>query len=201
VSQPRIADGDPLIGEMIVVIDESSPSNTGGGIAYVVTAAAMLSRPMVEAGLTELFQPGRIRPFHWAGEGPQARNRMLDIIIDSGVVAVAEYAHVARKGQQSARRSMLGPVTGWAGAQGATHVIIEASDAATMGRDRNTILDHHRGAGGASFAYDWRSKHEQLLWVADAIAGAVGEHITDQNSEWFARLDGASAIELISRAL
>jgi hypothetical protein len=201
VSQPRIADGDPLIGELIVVVDESSPPNTGGGIAYVVTAAAMLSRPMVEAGLSELFQLGRIRPFHWASEGPEARHRMLDLIIESGVVAVAEYAHVARKGQRSARRAMLGPVTGWAGVQGATHVVIEASDAATMGRDRSTILDHHRETGGAAFAYDWRSKKEQLLWVADAIAGAVGEHVTDQNTEWFARLDGANAIELIRRAI
>ncbi len=201
MSQPRIADGDPLIGEMIVVVDESSPSNTGGGVAYVVTAAAMLSLPMVEAGLSELFRPGRIRPFHWAREGPQARHRMLDLIVESGVVAVAEYAHVARKGQRSARREMLGPVTGWAGAQGATHVVIEASDEATMGRDRSTILDHHRDSGGVTFAYDWRSKNEQLLWVADAIAGAVGEYVTGQNTEWFTRLDGANAIDLIRRAM
>jgi hypothetical protein len=55
--------------------------------------------------------------------------------------------------------------------------------------------------GGASFVYDWRSKNEQVLWLADAIAGAVGEYVTGQNTEWFARLDGADAIELISRPI
>ena len=201
MSQARISDGHPLIGEIIVVIDESSPPNTSGGVAYVVTAAAMLSLSMVEAGLSEFFQPSRHRPFHWAREGPQARDRMLGLIADSGIVAVAEYAHVARKGQLAARRAMLGPVTGWARAQGATHVVIEASDDATMGRDRSIILDHHRGAGGASFAYDWRSKNERLLWVADAIAGAVGEYVTGQNTEWFAILERANAIELVNRQI
>jgi len=86
-------------------------------------------------------------------------------------------------------------------AQGATHVVIEASDEATMGRDRDTILDHHRDMGGVPFVYDWRSKNERLLWVADAIAGAVGEYVTGQNSEWFARLDSANTIELVSRPM
>jgi len=46
--------------------------------------------PTAPAGLSELFQPGRIWPFHWAREGPLARHWMLDLIVDSGVVAVAE---------------------------------------------------------------------------------------------------------------
>jgi len=113
MSQPRISDGRPLSGEVIVVIDESSPPNTGGGVAYVVAAAAMLSMPMVEAGLAEMIQPGRRRPFHWATEGPQSPDRMLGLIVESGIVAVAQYAHVARRGQRSARRVMLGAVTEW----------------------------------------------------------------------------------------
>lgn len=79
---------------------------------------------------------------------------MLDLIVESGVVAIAKYAHVARKGQRSARQVMLGPVTIWARDQGATHVVIEASDEATMGRDRSIILDQHRELGEASFVYD-----------------------------------------------
>jgi len=92
-------------------------------------------------------------------------------------------------------------VTGWARAQGATHVMIEASDDAAMGRDRSIILDHHRSAGGASFVYDWRSKNERLLWVPDAIAGTVGEYVTGQNTGWFATLERANAIELVNRQI
>ena len=119
--------------------------------------------PMVEVGLAEMVQPGRRRPFHWATEGPRERDWIVVPIAESGIVAVAQNAHVARRGQRSARRAMLGAVTGWAGTQGATHAVIEASDEATMGRDRKMILDHHRDMGGVPFVYDWRSKNERLL--------------------------------------
>jgi hypothetical protein len=64
----------------------------------------------------------------------------------------------------------------WAVTEGAGHVIIESGDAATDGRDKATLLDTHRNDGGVPFTYTWATKAEPLLWLADAIAGAVGEH-------------------------
>ncbi len=192
----EIADGRPINGDLLIVIDESSPSNNAGGVAYVVAAAAMFTVPEVLGGLDQLFPATRKRPFHWAREGPEARHAILDVIIAGGVVAVAHCSHVSRKKQLSVRLGMLGDVSVWAASEGASHVMIEASDDVTIGRDKRVLLDRHRDTGGVPFAYDWRSKNEKLLWVADAIAGSVGEFLINKNSAWYDRLHDAGVIDL-----
>ena len=191
-----ISDGRPINGDMLVVIDESSPDNQAGGVAYVVTAAAMLAVPEVVSGLTEMFSSSRKRPFHWAKEGPAARKAIIDVIISTGVIAVAHCAHVSRRGQLPVRLEMLADLSGWAAIEGATHLMIEASDDATIGRDRKALLDHHRELGGVPFTYDWRSKSEPVLWVADAIAGSVGEFVVNKNAYWYEQLREAGAVDL-----
>ncbi len=192
----NVSDGRPIVGDVLVVIDESSPNNQAGGVAYVVTAAALLSVPDVVAGLTDMFPASRKRPFHWAKEGPEARNAILDVIVSTGVVAVAHCAHVSRRGQLPVRLEMLADLSGWAAIEGATHVMIEASDDATIGRDQKALLDRHRDSGGVPFTYDWRSKCERALWVADAIAGSVGEFVVGKNAYWYEKLVGAGALDL-----
>lgn len=192
----KIADGRPINGDLLIAIDESSPSNHAGGVAYVVAAAAMFTVPEVLGGLDQLFPGTRKRPFHWAREGPEARHAILDVIIAGGVVAVAHCSHVSRKKQLSVRLGMLGDVSVWAASEGASHVMIEASDDVTIGRDKRVLLDRHRDTGGVPFAYDWRSKNEKLLWVADAIAGSVGEFVINKNSAWYDRLHDAGVIDL-----
>lgn len=193
---PNVADGRPIRGDLLVVVDESSPDNRAGGVAYVVTAAAVLSLPDVITGLSEMFPAPRQRPFHWAREGPEARNGILDVIILTGVISIAHCAHVSRRGQLAARLEMLADLSDWAAAEGATHVMIEASDDVTIGRDRKALMDRHRDSGGVPFAYDWRSKGERALWVADAIAGSVGEFVTGKNASWFEKLVAAGAVDL-----
>jgi hypothetical protein len=191
-----ISNGRPISGDMLVVIDESSPDNQAGGVAYVVTAAAMLAVPEVVTGLTEMLPASRKRPFHWAKEGPAARKAIIDVIISTGVVAVAHCAYVSRRGQLPVRLEMLADLSSWAAIEGATHLMIEASDDATIGRDRKALLDRHRELGGVPFAYDWRSKSEPVLWVADAIAGSVGEFVVNKNAHWFEQLRDAGAVNL-----
>ncbi len=142
------------------------------------------------------FEPPRKRPFHWTGEGPIARWRMLDVILDSGIVAVAYYAHISRRGQRSVRNEMLPRASRWAADEGVEHLVIEASDDVTMSRDQHTLLDTFRESGGVPFGYDWRSKSEPLLWIADAVAGAVGEFVIGKDDQWFNRLSAAGAIHL-----
>ena len=50
------------------------------------------------------------------------------------------------------------------------------------------MLDHHRGRGGAPFVYDWRTKNESLLWIADAVAGAAADWVTGKTGEWYDQL-------------
>lgn len=67
-------------------------------------------------------------------------------------------------------------------------------DQVTNSRDQSTLLDHHRERGGVPFAYDWRTKQEPLLWVADALAGAVGEWAVGKSTFWYERLLEAGVI-------
>ena len=170
----RHADGQPFVGDLIAVLDETSPA-VGAGNYYVVSSAVIMSVGDVESALRSLFSetPDRTRPFHWHKEGPQARERMLDLITSHGIVAVSRYQSVGRKGQAKARQLLLPHVADALAAEQVDHLVIESGDATTDGRDRATLLDHFRDQGGVPFTYDWRTKNEAVLWIADAINGVI----------------------------
>lgn len=193
MSPVPLSNGLPVVGDLVVVVDESSPV-LAGGVAYVVAAGALLSVGDVRAELAMLFTSPRKNPFHWSKEGTETRNRMLDMIISTGIVAIAHCKQVGRSGQTPARREMLKLTSDWAQTEGASHLIIESGDRVTNSRDQSTLLDHHRDRGGVPFAYDWRTKQEPLLWVADALAGAVGEWAIGKSTLWYERLLEAGVI-------
>lgn len=70
---------------------------------------------------------------------------------------------------------------------GIEHLIIESGDEVTNSRDKTSLLNHFEALGGGPFVYDWRSKNERLLWIADAINGALLEFYRG-NTEWFQQL-------------
>lgn len=197
MSTPAVADGHPIHGDLLAVLDESTPANSGGGVAYVVTTAAVFQPNEVKLDLGSMFPPNRKRPFHWAQEGIEARSRILEIVATSGIIAVAYYAHVGRRQQVPARRAMLSRAAEWVHGEGVEHLILEASDNTTISRDQATLLDAFRESGGVPFRYDWRSKSESLLWLADAIAGAVGEHVIGKDDWWYEQLVATEAICLL----
>lgn len=184
-----LADGEPLVGELVAVIDETIPE-VGAGVHYVLTTAVTLSPVDVDRALSELFAhtPGRVRPFHWHKEGPEARNRITEIIIDHGVVAHSRYQTVGRRGQLAARQLLLAHLATDLHNEQIDHLIIESVDDVTNGRDKSTLLDHFEQAGGVPFAYDWRSKGERILWIADAINGALHDYLTRGDTTWLEQL-------------
>jgi hypothetical protein len=42
--------------------------------------------------------------------------------------------------------------------------------------------------------YQWRSKEERLLWIADGICGAVGQHFLAEDDKPYNRLQAAGNI-------
>ena len=195
--QPEVADGEPIVGELVAVVDESTPSNSAGGITYVVSVSAIFDPTEAARAMGRLFLPGRIRPFHWAKEGPLARNRMMDEIAGLGVSSVAYFAHVGRTKQISARLEMLARAADHVGREGVDHLVIEASDERTVRLDNNVMLAYATKQDDAPYVYDWRSKHEPLLWIADAIAGAVGEYLVEKDPQWFDRLVRDRVVSLL----
>jgi len=193
VRRPRkpsnLADGKPVIGEMIAVIDETIPE-MGPGVFYVLTTAVILNPTSAAAALAMVFDdtPGRTRAFHWHREGPTARQRLIDIIIRQGVVAHSRYQSVARNKQRRARQTLLVRLADDLHIEGIEHLIIESGDEVTNSRDRNSLLTHFEDRGGVPFEYDWRSKKERLLWIADAINGALHDYYLHGNPEWFIQL-------------
>lgn len=195
MSAIHAADGLPIEGDIVVVADESAPE-TGAGVLYVVGAAAVIDPAVVRLELDGLLQPPRNRPFHWSSEGRNARQGIIDVIADAGVVAIAHVRQVGRRGQLDARGDMIRLLADFTTNEGATHLMIETSDQVTMSRDRAVLLDHHRSDGGVPFAYDWRTKRESLLWIADTVAGATGEWAAGKNSSWFEQLQARGVLTM-----
>ena len=120
---------------------------------------------------------------------------MLTLMVGSIVGATVQWSSAGRRGQMNARGEMLSVIATWAHAEGVDHLVIEAGDEAINLRDRQVLARHPlQEGGGLRFHYDHRSKSEPLLWIADALAGAVGEHLIGKNSAAYDRLVTAGVV-------
>lgn len=183
---------------MRAALDETYPE-LRGGIAYVVAATVVIAD---EAATTAalagvLTETGRKRPFHWHREGPAAKTRLVDCLIEVGAVAhVCVHYPTGRKRTEAARAAGLRRVIPLLVAEGTTELIIE-SRADQDPRDQAVILDmlHDLGAPGA-LAYHWRPKTEPFLWLADGVCGAVrGFLLADTDQAHYDRLCHAGVID------
>jgi hypothetical protein len=74
--------------------------------------------------------------------------------------------------------------------------MIESGDESINLRDRQVLARLARDRGEPfGFQHDHRSKAEPLLWLADALAGAVGEHLAAKSSSAYERLVELGLIE------
>jgi len=118
------------------------------------------------------------------------------------LVAVGACAHVcvhhptARRSQEQARAVGIGTLVPVLLAEGIDDLIIESRGPIEDSRDRGTILGLLQEAEGTgAFQYRWETKAEPLLWVADAVCGAVGEAVTKTNEEHLRRMVGSGVIK------
>lgn len=181
---------------MIAVIDETTPE-VDGAILYTVVSAVVIA-DVAEARLALAnVLPDRKRPFHWNQEGPTARAAMVDCLEDIGVVGRAHVVQCGRRSQERARRVSMDATIGALLFDGCSEVLIETRDEASDGRDRAAILDLLRRAGrSGELRYDWVDKSEPLVWIADAIGGAVREHLTGAEPEWYEPMTAAASVTI-----
>ena len=121
---------------------------------------------------------------------------MATVLEEAELVATVLWRPVARRGQVEARRDLLAVHARRLADDGVTHLIIESGDETSDQRDRDTLLGTFAPDGGVPFRYDWRSKAEPLLWVADAVCGVTAEHLLGRDGAIFERLAGAGIIEV-----
>ncbi len=189
-----VSDGEPLDGNLIAVVDESSPA-AGAGVYYVLTTAVVFSASVVQERVADVIGE-RAKPFHYRREGIEAIERMVSVLEEIDVMASVLWRSVGRRGQVAARREMLATHARRIASDGVTHLIIESGDTISNQRDKATLLDTFADSGGVPYRYDWRSKAEPLMWVADAICGVATEHLLSNPSKHFNRLAKAGVIEV-----
>jgi hypothetical protein len=172
---------------MIAVIDEAAPADKAG-IYYVVTAAIILDPIGAKESLAAVLPPGRRRPFHWVTEGVQARARMLDFLVSSGLAAHAVVHYpTGRRRQEQARKAAIEELVPLAIADGAEELIIESRGPQDDARDRQTLIEAVRQAD-APLRYRWEKKAEPMLWIADAICGVIKEYLLGEDTAPLERL-------------
>lgn len=191
--RPEVADGEPYAGDLVAVVDESA-HRAGSGLYYVVGAAVVLSPSAVTDDLKALVST-RTNPIHWSREGPAMREAVIEILCTSAVAAVAHWSSTGRRGQLGVRADLLARIVTWAHHEGVDHLVIESSDETINRRDRQTLARHPLGIEGVlGLRYDHRSKAEPLLWLADAVAGCVGDHLMGKGSPGYEKLVAAGVL-------
>ena len=188
----ELADGKPYVGSVVAVVDESARI-AGAGVYYLVCSAIVGSPDKAREAIRQVSE-GRSRPFHYSQEGKRIINAMVDLMEALDVMAFCRWRSVGRRRQVAARPELLRDHLPELTSGGVTHLIIEASEATVNQSDSGVLLDYFRSGGGPAFAYDWRSKHEPLLWVADAVCGIVGDHLIGKRHEAYERLNKRGAI-------
>jgi hypothetical protein len=183
---------------MLAVLDETYPE-LPGGVAYVVGAAVILSEEQAaRSALAGIFADSqRVRPFHWHHEGPDARAAMITVLGEIGAVAhVCVHYPTGRKKLEAARAGALGEVVPRILHDGASTLLIESRGDAEDRRDRAVILDALNTLDrSGELRYEWRTKAEPLLWLADCICGAVREHLLQIDDQPFQELHSAGVID------
>lgn len=195
---PKPADGGRLPTGLIAVVDEAA-AEIGGGVHYMIASAVILDHGLMTSDLVAMVA-ARKRGFHWIREGPMMRTSMLDLIQDHGIVAHTLVRATGRRQQVLARAHLLAKISLLLVDEGIDRLVIESQGELGDGRDRASLLDTFREQGGVPFSYDWRTKSEPLLWIADAVGGACREHLIGQNSDYFERLRSMGAMTALTYA-
>jgi hypothetical protein len=114
---------------------------------------------------------------HWHTEDTERRRQIAEIISSFGLLhTVVVGAPVDRSKPERARRLCMERLYFELHGQGVTHVCVEARDQSLNRRDLR-MIDALRGKGTIpkSFRVEFsRPSDEPMLWIPDAVAGAVG---------------------------
>jgi hypothetical protein len=163
------------------------------GRGYALLAAVIVpdtSAAALEHDLRRFVNPGQ-RRFHWHDERASSRRRFLETMAryhELAVVAMTYCQETAsqRKVEQARARSI------WAlladlNDQGVGTLVFESRQERNDRRDRREVMTAQKaGVADPDLVYrHGRPKEEPLLWLPDAVAGTVGEHVAHGNREFF----------------
>lgn len=164
---------------------------TGSGLyvlAFTFVDLALLER--TRAALRSLPRDASDR-FHWYTERHKDRLALIDALSELGVTATVVYQtpSPARKQEQARARCMAVGLHDLAAA-GAVRLVLERRQDRLNQRDERTIAAGRRdGLVSASVPFTFeRPGDEPLLWLPDALAGAVGAELAEGDVTYTERL-------------
>lgn len=173
---------------MIGIVDESLRQH-GGGAGYYFLAVARLhpdAAAAARAALRRSLRP-RQRRFHWRTERDSDRLSFLDVVAGLEVAAAVVYqSPVRRRKQEQARVRCLWEAMGQFSDWGIGELVIESRREPLDSRDRRELIAGQRAglvAQALAHRHDLPDK-EPLLWIADAVAGAMAAAIADGNGRY-----------------
>jgi hypothetical protein len=179
---------------VIALVDESIVLPGGG--CYVLAGVVLPSarKAAVRRAARRLTRPGHAR-FHWKDEERQDRMAMLDLLVDHAA-ALHAYASqpAARRDHEVIRARLLTELLTDL-PRGVLDLLIESRQPHNDRADRQVIAAAQR-SGGASPDLDYhhaRPLSEPLLWLPDALAGAVMARVRKEG-QYLERLAGARLI-------
>ena len=174
---------------VIAYVDESARPGPEG-VYYLMTAGVVVGAEVDHARRVLMkLQPPQGR-FHWRQEGERGRLAMLEVMAELGMAAFVTWDYpIGNRRQEPARRRCLTTLLDDLRHEGVDELVIERRHQALDHLDRQTILDaQHAGLAPSNLLYRFEApKIEPLLWVPDAIAGAVGMHLAG-DSTYYDRL-------------
>ncbi len=169
---------------LLALIDESNPARPGGQL-LVVSSVIVLTEDRHEIRERALdVVARRKRVFRWRQDGRTVKGRMVALLNEHAVAGISRVAYpVAPKQLEASRSRVLGSLLVDLVEEGVDEVVIESRSEADH-FDRATLANL---AANRSVPDDldvsWVGKLEPLLWLADAAAGIVAEHVAGTTTE------------------
>lgn len=189
------------------LVDESIRRGVDGrGYALLVAVIVPdVAAAEIERDLRQLVYAGQ-RRFHWRDERPASRRKFMSKVagfdeLDVVALAYCQETPSQRKVQQARVRSIWTLLADLAERHVGT-LVFESRQERNDVKDRREVLAAQQaGVANRDLVYrHGRPKEEPLLWLADAIAGGVGEKIARENGEFVELLpDGMWEIRWIDR--
>jgi hypothetical protein len=167
-------------GPAIGLVDESILLSGHGCYVLGCVVLPVEAKARVRRATRRAIPAGRT--FHWTKERPEVRHGMLQVLADDASYLFA-YSHrpVVRREHEWTRAHLLNALLDDLEAANVAEVVLESRQAHNDARDRQVIGAHQQKENSI---LDYRHdgpRQEPLLWLADALAGAVMSQIRKDN--------------------
>ena len=182
-------------------MDESIGESARGHI-YVIAGALLLEADSLEDPTcaemrqkVEAILNGREKPFRWKDEGVEKKGAMIGLI-ESEACAIAAISEPGmRFHQRQMRAECLRSICVTLAEEGATSLVIESRREQDSDDTDTVQAAKKQELLPSSFPEPtFAGKEEPLLWLPDAIAGAIREGETQTNGSWTERLTKSQAM-------